>query len=47
MFGVQYYGECWSGSADVAKYDKYGIAPPENCWEGVGEEWTNFVYKIV
>ena len=47
VFGVQYYGECWSGSADVAKYDKYGIAPPENCWEGVGEEWTNFVYKLV
>ncbi|KAJ7387609.1 hypothetical protein OS493_000944 [Desmophyllum pertusum] len=48
LFGVQYYGECWSGSADdVAQYDRYGSAPPKNCWNGVGKLWTNYVYKIV
>lgn len=43
-FGLQFYGECWSGSAD---YGKYGVAPPENCWRGVGIHWTNYVYKIM
>lgn len=47
VLGVQYYGECWSGSNDVAQYDKYGNASPESCWQGVGKHWTNYVYKIV
>lgn len=47
VFGLQYYGECWSGSPEKIQYDKYGIASSEDCWEGVGKHWTNFVYKIV
>lgn len=47
VFGVQFYGECWSGAANMVQYDKYGVAPPEKCWEGVGKHWTNYVYKIV
>lgn len=47
VFGMQFYGECWSGSADTVQYDKYGIAPPQMCWQGVGKSWTNYVYKII
>ena len=43
-FGVQFYGECWSGVTANETYDQYGEAT--NCWEGVGEEWSNFVYKL-
>lgn len=47
VLGIQFYGECWSGSADTVQYDKYGMAPPHMCWNGVGREWTNYVYKII
>ncbi|XP_022790685.1 uncharacterized protein LOC111330143 [Stylophora pistillata] len=49
VFGVQFYGECWSasGKPNETEYNKYGVAPPEDCWEGVGKHSTNFVYKIV
>ncbi|KAK2574277.1 hypothetical protein P5673_000422 [Acropora cervicornis] len=43
-FGLQFYGECWSGGI---VYDKYGVSPPESCWKGVGKQWANFVYKII
>jgi hypothetical protein len=43
-FGVQFYGECWSGAAVNETYDKYGKTT--ECWEGVGKDWTNFVYKF-
>lgn len=43
-FGVQFYGECWSGVTANETYDKYGEAT--TCWEGVGEHWTNYVYKF-
>lgn len=47
VFGMQYFGECWGGNADTVQYDKYGIAPPQMCWNGVGKHWTNYVYKII
>lgn len=47
VFGMQYYGECWGGNADTVQYDKYGIAPSRMCWNGVGKNWANYVYKII
>ena len=44
---MQYYGECWAGNADTVQYDKYGIAPSRMCWNGVGKNWANYVYKII
>ena len=42
-FAVQFYGECW-GSKDYSDYDRYGAS--DNCWSGVGKDFTNFVYKF-
>nr|XP_058971716.1 uncharacterized protein LOC131798070 [Pocillopora verrucosa] len=44
VFGIQYYGECWSGLDAENTYNKYG--PSGDCWNGVGKEGTNYVYKI-
>lgn len=44
IFGIQFYGECWSGVDSGKRYDKYG--PSKDCWNGVGKKGTNFVYKI-
>ena len=44
VFAIQYYGECWSGLDAENTYNRYG--PSENCWNGVGKERTNYVYKI-
>lgn len=44
IFGIQFYGECWSGVDDRNTYGMYG--PSKDCWNGVGEEGSNFVYKI-
>ena len=44
VFGIRYYGECWSGLDAENTYNKYG--PSENCWNGVGKERANYVYKI-
>ena len=44
IFGIQFYGECWSGVDAWKTYDKYG--PSKNCWSGVGREGSNFVYKL-
>ena len=43
-FGVQFYGECWSGPEASLTYNRYG--PSDSCWEGVGKDWTNMVYKL-
>ena len=50
-FAVQFYGECWGGKDAGKNYAKHGKS--EGCWEfdketghGVGEEMSNFVYKI-
>ena len=44
VFGIQYYGECWSGLDAENTYNNYG--PSGDCWNGVGKEGTNYVYKI-
>ena len=43
-FGLQFYGECWSGPQAQLTYARDG--PSKNCSKGVGEERANFVYKI-
>ena len=51
-FGIQYYGECYSGRNAGNSYAKYGNITAE-CWEfdeqigfAVGREKSNFVYRI-
>ena len=44
VFGIQYYGECWSGLDAGNTYNKYGLSA--NCRNGVGMKGTNYVYKI-
>lgn len=44
MFGLQYFGECWSGKDALLNYDKYGRS--DNCVNGVGKASTNYVYRI-
>ena len=44
VFGIQYYGECWSGLDAENTYNKYGLSG--NCWNGVGEGGAYYVYKI-
>lgn len=47
VFGVQHYGECWGEPGDVrsSTYDTYGSS--DKCVQGVGGEWTNYVYRIL
>ncbi|XP_028412231.1 MAM and LDL-receptor class A domain-containing protein 1-like [Dendronephthya gigantea] len=42
-FAVQFYGECW-GARSMIEYDKYGAS--NDCWSGVGKDFTNYVYKF-
>lgn len=44
MFGVQFYGECWSGE-NTQGYNKHGKSP-DGCIHGVGKENANFIYRI-
>ena len=44
VFGIIYYGECWSGPDAENTYNKYG--PSEDCWNGVGKGGAYHVYKI-
>jgi len=43
-FGLQFYGECWSGVNGSSTYDMYG--PSTKCWSGVGKEGSYYVYKL-
>ncbi|XP_048584029.1 A disintegrin and metalloproteinase with thrombospondin motifs 7 [Nematostella vectensis] len=43
LFGIQYYGECWSGKLGHKKYNIYGPSL-HGCWSGVGGSNANFVY---
>lgn len=43
-FGIQFYGECWSGVNASKTYDMYG--PSKNCWSGVGKKGSYHVYKL-
>ncbi|KAL9987882.1 hypothetical protein ACROYT_G002260 [Oculina patagonica] len=44
-FGLQFYGECWSGPQAHSTYDEDGKS--KHCMLGVGKERANFVYKLV
>ncbi|KAJ7323450.1 hypothetical protein OS493_031650 [Desmophyllum pertusum] len=44
-FGVQFYGECWSGPNAHKTYDMYGSS--SDCTSYVGMENTNLVYRRV
>ena len=41
-FAVQFYKECWASNDE--KFRHYGQAT--NCYDGVGTDWSNYVYKI-
>lgn len=45
IFGMQYYGECWSGKDAEKSYDKHGKSG--NCINGVGKGSANYVYRIM
>lgn len=45
VFGVQFYGECWSGDEGYKTYDKDGFNL-QGCWEGVGKSNNNYVYAF-
>jgi len=45
VFGVQFYGECWSGLDGYETYDKDGLNL-QGCWEGVGKVRNNYVYAF-
>ncbi|XP_031553321.1 neurogenic locus notch homolog protein 1-like isoform X4 [Actinia tenebrosa] len=44
-FGIQFYGECWSGPDASVQYDKHGTQGSE-CYVGVGAAGSNFVYQL-
>ena len=58
MFGLQFYGECWSGPDGETNYRKYNSSeqcimdlPDDECdqnnpKECVGQSWTNYVYRL-
>ncbi|CAH3179044.1 unnamed protein product [Porites lobata] len=43
-FSVQFYGECWSGANSKQTFAKYGES--DKCYQGVGMEKTNAVYRL-
>ena len=52
-FGIQFYGECYSGDKAAADYAKHGKADQDYCVEfdknlgfGVGKDLANFVYRF-
>lgn len=47
VFGVQFYGECWSGENAELTYDKYGSSDDCDLINKVGKNWSNFVYRLV
>jgi len=44
LFGIQFYGECYSSKTAESKYNKYRRS--KNCAYGVGKANANFVYRI-
>ena len=44
-FGVQFYGECWSGKDAEVNFNKQGKSG--RCIYGVGKGHANFVYALV
>ncbi|KAJ7383377.1 metalloendopeptidase [Desmophyllum pertusum] len=45
VFGVQFYGECWSGAKGYVTYSNDGFNL-QGCWEGVGRTNNNYVYAF-
>lgn len=49
-FGIQFYGECWSDEEAETRYNMHGevgrLQREQNCIEGVGMHWANYVYKF-
>ena len=48
-FGIQFFGECWSGPNVQDTYDMYGEeSSPKKCFPefGVGGAFTNMVYQL-
>lgn len=45
VFGIQFYGECWSGPSGYVTYDEDGFNL-QGCWEGVGKTKNNYVYAF-
>jgi len=49
-FGIQFYGECWSDEEAETRYAMHGEVDAsnteQNCLEGTGMHWANFVYKF-
>ena len=43
-FGLQFYGECWSGPKAHLTYDRDGSS--KNCILHVGKQRANFVYML-
>ena len=44
-FGLQCYGECWSGQNGRTTYDRSSVSL--NYVLGVGKDSTNFVYRLI
>lgn len=44
-FGIQFYGECWSGATAPKTYDRYGKS--SSCTSVVGKAFANLVYRFV
>ena len=44
VFAVRYGGECWSSKNAIESYNKYGVA--NDCWGGIGGDYSNAVYQI-
>lgn len=43
-FGLQFYGECWSGPEAHKTYERYGKS--NSCTLGVGKKRANMVYML-
>lgn len=44
VFGIQFYGECWTGNKAQDTYNMYG--PSIDCWNKVGKDNTYYVYEF-
>ncbi|KAJ7340116.1 hypothetical protein OS493_002842 [Desmophyllum pertusum] len=58
VFGLQFYGECWSGAPGTYDLDSMAPTPAESCVADnykkcgkfdrncIGKQWKNFVYEL-
>ncbi|XP_028417057.1 zinc metalloproteinase nas-14-like [Dendronephthya gigantea] len=45
VFGVEFYGECWSSDKAKDIYNRDGRS--NECWHGVGKEWAFQAYELL